>query len=131
MKNKSIFYLLITIITLLIILIFRANSTTNNKTENQTIRNNTIVNKVVKKGIYIESHKGYNYKITGIVRNNTNKKVTGLKLKVNIYDKDNNKLGSSGDMMSLLEPGETWAFSIWTGQTNYKYKNLKLTYDNE
>ena len=33
--------------------------------------------------------------------------------------------------MSLLEPGETWAFSIWTGQTNYKYKNLKLTYDNE
>lgn len=128
MKNKNIIYLLIIVTILGFVLIVRVNNKKDTNKQN-SINNNTNNNVVIKNSVYIESHKAYSYQIKGIVRNGTNKTVTGLKITADIYDKNDNKIRNMSAYLETLSSGETWAFSIWSGETNYKYKNLKLTYN--
>ena len=130
MENKFIKYILILTLIFGIILIYKINNKESiNVSTNKINTISTIKTNTIKNDVYIESHKAHNYQIKGIVRNGTNKTVKGLQVSADIYDKNDNKLRTMTAFLESLSAGETWSFSIWSGETNYKYKNLKLTYN--
>ena len=53
---------------------------------------------------------GFAYYIEGIVKNNTDKDYNYIQITYNVYDKDDNNLGTCLDNNSNLKSGETWKF---------------------
>ena len=133
-QKNTIFYLAILICILSLIFIIKVITKKDNiqVSNNNVVQTNTIKNNIVKKNnaVYIESHKGNNYIIEGVVKNTTNKTVKNLKVSAKIYDYNDNKKRDVNTYLDNLAPNETWAFELWTGESNYKYKELKVTYEN-
>ena len=132
--------LIIIAIVLLLIFLFiiitnpgdTKQSSTNISTKQNIIKNTTNTNNINNTNqnqVYIVNHKAENLSIKGIVKNNTNRNVKNLKIEADIYDKNGNKINTSSDWLEELKPNETWAFSIFTGQTSYTYKNIRLNYN--
>lgn len=53
---------------------------------------------------------GFYETITGIVRNNTNRKCGYLRIKFDLYDSSGAKVGSASDSINDIEAGGTWRF---------------------
>ena len=136
-QKNTIFYLVILICILSVIFIVRVITKndniieeSNNIISNKQNNSNEFYKTTKNNSIYIESHKGYNYEIRGVVKNTTNKTVKNLKVSAKIYDNEDNKKRDVNTYLDNLAPNESWAFELWTGETNYKYKELKVTYEN-
>lgn len=52
----------------------------------------------------------YSTYFSGIVKNNTRRDMSYVSIEFNLYDKDNNLLGSAWDNVSNLKAGGTWKF---------------------
>lgn len=128
-KEKNIiFYLAISIIILSIIFIIRVTTTNNNIqiSSNNIIQTNNIKNNtnIQKQGLYIKEHyikNDFSKTIEGIVVNNTNNNYKYLQVEVECYDKDNNKLQTTSDIISELKSNENWKFKIYVNSETYKY----------
>lgn len=128
-KEKNIiFYLAISIIILSIIVIIRVTTTNNNiqVSSNNVMQTNNIKNNTntQKQGLYIKEHyikNDFSKTIEGIVVNNTNNNYKYLQVEVECYDKDNNKLQTTSDIISELKSNENWKFKIYVNSETYKY----------
>lgn len=135
-KFNVINILIILAIVLLVIFLFviitspvdtkTASTNTKQNIVKNTNKTNTINNNQNK--VYIVNHKAESLSIKGVVKNNTNKTIENVKIEADIYDKSGNKIKSSYDWIEELKTNETWAFSIYTGETSYIYKNIRLNY---
>ena len=132
-QKKLIIILGIIIVILAIIMIYKIKNPKEIKQTSITTNNYSVQNTTVTKErneVYIVNHKGEIPNITGIVKNGTNQTIRNVKITVDLYDINGNKTGTSGDILDSLAPNETWAFSIYASFSQYKYKNLKVTYEN-
>ena len=129
-KEKNIiFYLAIIIIILSIIFIIKTTISDNKQIENNVIKNtqksnNTIKQNTEKQGLYIKEHymrNEFSKTIEGIVVNNYNKNYKYLQVEVQCYDKNNNKLQTTGDIISELNSNENWKFKIYVDNDTYRY----------
>jgi len=129
-KEKNIiFYLAIIIIILIIIFIIKTTISDNKQIENNVIKNtqksnNTIKQNTEKQGLYIKEHymrNEFSKTIEGIVVNNNNKNYKYLQVEVQCYDKNNNKLQTTGDIISELNSNENWKFKIYVDNDTYRY----------
>lgn len=139
--NNIILYLTILIIVLTIIFIIKVATKNdniqvssnvvpniredNNITQTNTIKNNT---NTQKQGLYIKEHyikNDFSKTIEGIVVNNTNNNYKYLQVEVDCYDKDNNKLQTTSDIISELKSKENWKFKIFVNSDTYKY-NIRI-----
>jgi len=129
-KEKNIiFYLAIIIIILSIIFIIKTTISDNKQIENNVIKNtqksnNTIKQNTEKQGLYIKEHymrNEFSKTIEGIVVNNNNKNYKYLQVEVQCYDKNNNKLQTTGDIISELNSNENWKFKIYVDNDTYRY----------
>ncbi len=94
----------------------------NNITQTNSIKNNT---NTQKQGLYIKEHyiknTTFSKTIEGIVVNNTNQNYEYVVVRVQCYDKDNNKLESSGDSITNLNSKESWKFNIYINSETARY----------
>lgn len=66
-------------------------------------------------------------KITGTIKNNTDKQASYVQVIFNIYDKDGNQIGTALDNINNLEAGKTWKFeamSLEQGGETYKLSEI-------
>ncbi len=135
--NKNIIKILLVIILIAILVLLIKAFTPKKETEiKQTVSKTSYSNikqeneqqNTEPKKLYIKEHKMSNNSISGIVKNNTNNVIKNITITADCYDKDNNKVGTSMDMINELKPGETWKFNMWAYSTATKYRNIKLKY---
>ena len=58
----------------------------------------------------VDTSNSYDYKITGILTNNTDKTASYVSVKYNLFDADGNQIGSAMANTSDLAAGATWKF---------------------
>ncbi len=74
----------------------------------------------------VESDAFVNY-VVGVIQNNSNKKYGYVQVEINLYDKDDNLVGSTLDNVNNLDPGTKWKFKAVVFQDNaatYEIKDI-------
>lgn len=70
----------------------------------------------------------YNSYITGRIRNNSNETYSYVQVSINLYDRQDNLIGSTLDNANNLRPGDTWSFrAIVTDESANAYRIEEVT----
>ena len=97
----------------------------NMTTENQTVTEKKPDLEVVESKLVSDALYG---KVTGTIKNNTNRKYGYAQVEINLYDDSDTQIGSTLTNINNFEPGASWKFEapiLKQGAT--KYKIVKVT----
>lgn len=133
MKHKIISVILGLLVIGIIGSAIGGSKTGNNSNTNVAQKSTNIKNKVAEKPKYeileqkATEENGIKY-IAGKIKNNTGRQISYAQVEINLYDENNQLLGSTLANVNNLEKDSIWNFKALVTQENYKsYKIMKVT----